>query len=38
MSTATLENRNVKTAIVAFMGAIAMLGLGYAAVPLYDLF
>ncbi len=34
----TLEQRNLKTGIYAFMGALAMLGLGYAAVPLYDLF
>lgn len=34
----TLEQRNLKTGIYAFMGAVAMLGLGYAAVPLYDLF
>jgi len=34
----TLEEKNLKTGIFAFMGALAMLGLGYAAVPLYDLF
>jgi cytochrome c oxidase assembly protein subunit 11 len=34
----TLDNRNIKTGIMAFMAAVAMLGLGYAAVPLYDLF
>lgn len=34
----TLEQKNLKTGIYAFMGAVAMLGLGYAAVPLYDLF
>ena len=33
-----LEQKNLKTGIYAFMGAVAMLGLGYAAVPLYDLF
>ncbi len=40
MSTAnaTLENRNKKVGLIAFAGALAMLGLGYAAVPLYDLF
>ncbi|GMM94101.1 cytochrome c oxidase assembly protein [Qipengyuania sp. MTN3-11] len=38
MTTATLENRNTRTAIFAALGALAMLGLGYAAVPLYDLF
>lgn len=30
--------RNAQTGALAFMGALAMLGLGYAAVPLYDLF
>lgn len=34
----SLEQKNLKTGIYAFMGALAMLGLGYAAVPLYDLF
>jgi len=34
----SLEQENLKTGIYAFMGALAMLGLGYAAVPLYDLF
>ncbi len=38
MSSATLDQRNARTALYAFMGALAMLGLGYAAVPLYDLF
>ncbi len=38
MTTATLEQKNLRTGLYAFMGAIAMLGLGYAAVPLYDLF
>ena len=38
MTTATLENRNLRTAGFALLGALAMLGLGYAAVPLYDLF
>ncbi|MDE1467854.1 cytochrome c oxidase assembly protein [Aurantiacibacter sp. D1-12] len=37
-ATATLENRNRRTMIMAFAGALAMLGLGFAAVPLYDLF
>ena len=35
---APLEKRNARTATFAFLGALAMLGLGYAAVPLYDLF
>ena len=38
MTTATLERKNTRTAMFAFLGALAMLGLGYAAVPLYDLF
>ncbi|MGB7373160.1 cytochrome c oxidase assembly protein [Pontixanthobacter sp.] len=38
MTTATLEQKNVRVGIYAFMGALAMLGMGYAAVPLYDLF
>ena len=35
---ATLETKNARTALFAFLGAAAMLGLGYAAVPLYQLF
>ncbi|MDP4574752.1 cytochrome c oxidase assembly protein [Qipengyuania sp. G39] len=38
MTTATLETRKTRTALLAFGGALAMLGLGYAAVPLYELF
>ena len=38
MTAATLDTRNWRTAGFAFLGALAMLGLGYAAVPLYDLF
>ncbi len=38
MASATLEQQNLKTGLFAFAGALAMLGLGYAAVPLYDLF
>lgn len=38
MTTATLEDRNRRTMFIAFGAALAMLGLGYAAVPLYDLF
>jgi cytochrome c oxidase assembly protein subunit 11 len=30
--------RNARTGMLAILGALAMLGLGYAAVPLYDLF
>ncbi|MGB3165768.1 MAG: cytochrome c oxidase assembly protein [Alteraurantiacibacter sp.] len=37
-SAASLENRNRKTMLIMFGVALAMLGLGYAAVPLYDLF
>ena len=33
-----LEQRNVRTAFLAALGALAMLGLGYASVPLYRLF
>ncbi|KEO88344.1 cytochrome C oxidase assembly protein [Erythrobacter sp. JL475] len=32
------SRRNVRTGSLAFLGAVAMLGLGYASVPLYDLF
>ncbi len=38
MTTATLDQKNTRTAMLALLGALAMLGLGYAAVPLYDLF
>ncbi len=42
MSTATFESetnrKNAQVGALAIFGAIAMLGLGYAAVPLYDLF
>lgn len=34
----TLENRNRRTGLIALGGALAMLGLGYASVPLYRLF
>ena len=34
----SLEDRNLRTGGLAILGALAMLGLGYAAVPLYDLF
>jgi len=33
-----LEQRNLRTAAFSAMGALAMLGLGYASVPLYRLF
>lgn len=38
MTAATLEARKTRTAALALLGALAMLGLGYAAVPLYELF
>ncbi|RJY08000.1 cytochrome c oxidase assembly protein [Aurantiacibacter aquimixticola] len=37
-SAPTLESRNRKTMLAMFGLALGMLGLGYAAVPLYDLF
>ena len=37
-NTLALEHRNRRTMLLAFLAALAMLGLGYAAVPLYDLF
>lgn len=33
-----IERQNLKVGLYAFMGALFMLGMGYAAVPLYDLF
>lgn len=38
MTSIALEQKNLRTGVYAFMGALFMLGLGYAAVPLYDLF
>ena len=38
MNTAALDQKNLRTGTFAFMGALAMLGMGYAAVPLYELF
>ncbi|WP_340589407.1 cytochrome c oxidase assembly protein [Erythrobacter alti] len=38
MTAVSLETRNRRTMLLAFGAALAMLGLGYAAVPLYDLF
>ncbi|MXO89723.1 cytochrome c oxidase assembly protein [Pontixanthobacter aquaemixtae] len=38
MTGIALEQKNLKTGLFAFAGALAMLGMGYAAVPLYDLF
>lgn len=37
-SAAPLENRNLRTGLIAGAGALAMLGMGFAAVPLYDMF
>ena len=31
-------DQNTKTGAMAILGAVTMLGMGYAAVPLYDLF
>jgi cytochrome c oxidase assembly protein subunit 11 len=38
MASVPLERKNRRVALIALGGALAMLGLGYAAVPLYDLF
>ena len=38
MATLPLEHRNRRVGLYGLLGALAMLGLGYAAVPLYDLF
>lgn len=38
MANAALADRNLRTMLMAFGMALAMLGLGFAAVPLYDLF
>lgn len=38
MTVAALDNRNRKVGLIALVGALAMLGLGYASVPLYRLF
>ena len=38
MTTATLQSRKNRTAMLALLAAAGMLGLGYAAVPLYQLF
>ena len=35
---ADTERRNLRVGLIAFAGALAMLGLGYASVPLYRLF
>jgi cytochrome c oxidase assembly protein subunit 11 len=37
-SLAALESGKRRTAVLATLGALAMLGLGFAAVPLYDMF
>jgi cytochrome c oxidase assembly protein subunit 11 len=38
MATIALERKNRRVGLIVFTVALAMLGLGYAAVPLYDLF
>lgn len=38
MASKALEQKNLRVVSLAFLGAAAMLGLGFAAVPLYDLF
>ena len=38
MASLPLEQKNRRVALIALAAAAAMLGLGYAAVPLYDLF
>ncbi len=38
MSTLALQQKNIRVGAFAFLGALAMLGMGYAAVPLYELF
>ena len=38
MASLPLEHRNRRVGFYGLLGALAMLGLGYAAVPLYDLF
>ena len=35
---AQIDNRNLRTGALAMLGAVAMLGLGYASVPLYEMF
>ena len=36
--TSSIQSRNLRTGLIALAAAIAMLGLGYAAVPLYRIF
>jgi len=38
MTALALEQKNRRVGLIALLVAVAMLGLGYAAVPLYDLF
>jgi cytochrome c oxidase assembly protein subunit 11 len=38
MASVPLEHRNRRVGLLGLLAAVAMLGLGYAAVPLYDLF
>lgn len=38
MNSSAINNKNNRVGLIAFLGALAMLGMGYAAVPLYQLF
>lgn len=38
MNSAAIDQKNLRTGIFAMLGALAMLGMGFAAVPLYNLF
>lgn len=38
MTGIAIDHRNRRVGLLALLGALAMLGVGYAAVPLYDLF
>jgi cytochrome c oxidase assembly protein subunit 11 len=38
MTNSAISNKNARVGLIAFLGALAMLGLGFAAVPLYQLF
>lgn len=38
MVSAALNHKNARVGLIALLGALAMLGMGYAAVPLYQLF
>jgi cytochrome c oxidase assembly protein subunit 11 len=38
MTSSAINNKNARVGLIAFLGALAMLGLGFAAVPLYQMF